>query len=172
MGPARRRRDRSIPVAFLGRPRLASRVAKANSGATMIMKTDRISDYDVHAHTLWFQWFVRLAIDRKLGAIRKTPPSLLLVIGPTLTRLLLERLCLVLEAELVRLSVGALLVHNGDALQARKEVLVLPVDAASVSAAEIVQVRDLVEQEVDQSNDDCDTEGEEPDSDDSNDVGL
>jgi hypothetical protein len=94
------------------------------------------------------------------------------LIERTLTRLLLKSLCLVFEAELVCLSVGALLVDDGDALQAREEVLVLPVDAASISAAEIVQVRDLVEQVVDQSDDDGDTKGEKPDSNDSDDVGL
>lgn len=83
----------------------------------------------------------------------------------------LEGLCLVLESEVVWLAIDTSLVNDGDSLEGYEEVLVLPRDAGSISSAEVVEVRDLLEDEVDEGEYDCHTQRVGPDSDDGDDVG-
>ena len=82
----------------------------------------------------------------------------LLISRPLVLRLVLrvhsftlECLRLVFESEVIRLSFETPLVHDCDTLERHEEVLVLPVDSGFVSTSEVVQVRDLLEDEVDES---------------------
>lgn len=81
----------------------------------------------------------------------------------TLLRLLrmyaftLESFCTVLEPEGVWSSVDTTLVHDSNSLQRYKEVLVCTGDARSISATQLIEVWDLLENEVDQSQDDGNT---------------
>jgi len=83
----------------------------------------------------------------------------------------LECLCLVFESEVVRSTILASLVDDGNSLQADEEIFVLPADAGPVTSAEVVKVRNLLEDEVNESQDDCDTQRVGPDSNDGDWIG-
>lgn len=78
-------------------------------------------------------------------------------LGARLCGIALEVLGLVLEGELVGLTVDTSGMDDDNALKRYKEVLVLLVDAGSVTSAEVIEVGDALEDEVSEGDDDCHT---------------
>lgn len=82
----------------------------------------------------------------------------------------LESLGLVLKL-VDRVTILALLVDNRDTLKRQDEILRLSRDTVSISSPQVVEIRHLLENKVDNRNDDGDSKGIGVDADDCDDIG-
>jgi len=102
--------------------------------------------------------------------ITKIPEARTTSLKLSMNTFTLERFCTILNTESIGPSLQTSLVHNSNALERDEEILVSTGSARAIPSAKVIEVRNLLEDKVDECEDDGNTQRISPYTNDSDDI--